>query len=59
IEQLEQRLGELQTQLGDPELYRTQGGRVAELQQRMSEVQQQLDQAYERWERLESMQTGS
>ncbi|MEW8507514.1 MAG: ATP-binding cassette domain-containing protein [Candidatus Thiodiazotropha sp.] len=58
IEDLEEQLGELQTLLGDPELYRTQGERAAQLQQRMSEVQQQLDQAYERWERLESMQAG-
>ncbi|PVV06567.1 MAG: ABC transporter ATP-binding protein [gamma proteobacterium symbiont of Ctena orbiculata] len=58
IEQLEERLGELQTRLGDPVLYRTGGERVAELQQHLSEVQQQLDQAYERWESLESMQGG-
>ncbi|MEW8291084.1 MAG: ATP-binding cassette domain-containing protein [Candidatus Thiodiazotropha endolucinida] len=59
IEVLEVRLGELQTRLGDPDLYRTQGERVAELQQQMSAVQLELDQAYERWETLESMQTGS
>jgi ATP-binding cassette subfamily F protein uup len=59
IEAFEAQLSELQTQLADPDLYRTQGGRVGELQQRMTEVQQQLDQAYERWETLESMQTAS
>jgi ATP-binding cassette subfamily F protein uup len=55
IEALEVQLSELQTQLGDPDFYRTQGERVGELQQQMSEVQQQLDQAYERWETLESI----
>ncbi|MBW9276104.1 MAG: ATP-binding cassette domain-containing protein [Candidatus Thiodiazotropha sp. (ex. Lucinisca nassula)] len=59
IEVLEVRLDELQTRLGDPDLYRTQGELVAELQQQMSAVQLELDQAYERWETLESMQTGS
>jgi ATP-binding cassette subfamily F protein uup len=59
IEQLETQLGELQALLGDPDLYRTQGERVAALQQQMSGVQQQLDQAYERWEILESMQAGN
>jgi ATP-binding cassette subfamily F protein uup len=59
IEQLEGQLDELQTQLGDPDLYRTQGERVASLQQQLTEVQQQLDKAYERWENLESMQSGN
>jgi ATP-binding cassette subfamily F protein uup len=59
IEQFESQLSELQVQLGDPDLYRTQGERVAALQQQLDEVQQQLDQAYERWETLESMQSGN
>ncbi len=58
IEGLEQTLSELQNQLSDPDLYRTQGEQVAALQQQMSGVQEQLDQAYERWESLESMQSG-
>ncbi|MES9943585.1 MAG: ATP-binding cassette domain-containing protein [Candidatus Thiodiazotropha sp.] len=58
IEALELQLDDLQTRLADPDLYRTQGDRVGELQLQMSEVQQELDQAYERWEILESMQTG-
>ncbi|PVV07780.1 MAG: ABC transporter ATP-binding protein [gamma proteobacterium symbiont of Ctena orbiculata] len=58
IEALELQLDDLQTRLADPDLYRTQGNRVGELQLQMSEVQQELDQAYERWEILESMQTG-
>ena len=59
IEALETQLDELQTQLSDPDLYRTQGDRVAAIQQQMSGVQEELDQAYERWETLESMQAGS
>jgi ATP-binding cassette subfamily F protein uup len=59
IEEMEQTLSELQQQLSDPELYRTQGEQVARLQQQVTGVQEQLDQAYERWEILESMQSES
>ncbi|MES9852151.1 MAG: ribosomal protection-like ABC-F family protein [Candidatus Thiodiazotropha sp. L084R] len=56
IEQLEQSLGGLQTQLSDPDLYQTSGGgQVEELQQQMKEVEQNLEQAYARWEYLESL----
>ncbi|MES9862340.1 MAG: ATP-binding cassette domain-containing protein [Candidatus Thiodiazotropha sp. LLP2] len=56
IEQLEQSLGGLQTQLSDPDLYQTSGGgQVEELQQQMTEVEQNLEQAYARWEYLESL----
>ncbi len=58
IEALEAQLTELQSQLSDPDLYRTQGERIAALQQQMAGVQQELDQAYERWETLESMLEG-
>ncbi|MCU7890717.1 MAG: ABC transporter ATP-binding protein, partial [Candidatus Thiodiazotropha sp. (ex Ustalcina ferruginea)] len=59
IEELEQRLAELQEQLSDPALYQSTGSEEAgRLQQQMNEVQQHLDQAYERWENLEALQTG-
>ncbi len=59
IEELESELHTIQTQLSDPELYRTQGEKVAVLQQEISRVQTELEQAYERWETLESNKAGS
>ncbi|MCU7945427.1 MAG: ATP-binding cassette domain-containing protein, partial [Candidatus Thiodiazotropha sp. (ex Cardiolucina cf. quadrata)] len=60
IEELEQRLAELQEQLSDPALYQSTASEEAgRLQQQMNEVQQHLDQAYERWENLEVLQTGA
>jgi ATP-binding cassette subfamily F protein uup len=59
IESLEAQLDELQTRLSDPELYRTQGEQVAQLQLEAARVQTELEQAYERWETLESLNTGT
>ncbi|MCU7932752.1 MAG: ATP-binding cassette domain-containing protein [Candidatus Thiodiazotropha sp. (ex Codakia rugifera)] len=60
IEELEQRLVELQEQLSDPALYQSTASEdVSRLQQQMNEVQQHLDQAYERWENLEVLQAGT
>lgn len=58
IEELEAELGELQTRLSDPALYRKQGEQVVELQQAIVRVQSELEHAYERWETLESRNTG-
>jgi ABC transport system ATP-binding/permease protein len=56
IEQLEQISADLQTQLSAPDLYQTASGeKVSELQQQMSEMEQNLEQAYARWEELESL----
>ncbi|MCU7859073.1 MAG: hypothetical protein KZQ86_04410, partial [Candidatus Thiodiazotropha sp. (ex Lucinoma kastoroae)] len=47
-------------QLSDPALYQSTASEEAgRLQQQMNEVQQHLDQAYERWENLEALQTGA
>jgi len=59
IETLEADLGGLQARLGDPELYRTGGERVAQLQQEVARVQAELEQAYERWQTLESLKEGA
>ncbi|MEJ2592332.1 MAG: ATP-binding cassette domain-containing protein [Candidatus Thiodiazotropha sp.] len=59
IEQLEAELDALQTRMGDPELYRTQGEQVVRLQQDVARVQTELEQAYERWETLEALKTGA
>ncbi len=53
IEALEAELGEIQTALGDPELYRASPERVAELSARMQQLEGELTGAYQRWEVLE------
>ena len=53
IEALEIELEDLQGALGDPELYRTSPEKVTELGARMQQVEQELAQAYQRWEALE------
>jgi ATP-binding cassette subfamily F protein uup len=56
IEQLEQSLSHLQTRLSDPGLYQSAGGdQIGELQLQVSEVEQNLEQAYDRWEHLETL----
>ncbi|MEJ2407359.1 MAG: ATP-binding cassette domain-containing protein, partial [Candidatus Thiodiazotropha sp.] len=59
IEGLEAELDRLQTLLSDPELYRSQGDQVVNLQQAVARVQTELEQAYERWETLESLNAGT
>ncbi len=59
IESLEAELDDLQRQLSDPELYRSQGEQVTELQTAVARVQTELEQAYERWETLESLKAGA
>lgn len=54
IENLETELEVLQARLGDPEFYRSGGDQVAQLQQELARMQSELEQAYERWETLES-----
>ena len=53
IEALETELGEIQAGLGDPDLYRASPGKVGELSARMQQVEQDLAEAYRRWEALE------
>ncbi len=53
IEQQETELAKIQESLGDPDLYRTDPQAVADLGQRMNELEQQLATDYARWEELE------
>jgi len=53
IEVLESELGEIQAALASPDLYRASTAKVAELNNRMQQVEQELAQAYERWAALE------
>jgi len=55
IELLEQEQKELYKQLADPELYRGGGDRIAPAKIRADTLQQELDEAYARWEELESI----
>ena len=55
IELLEQEQKELYKQLADPEFYRGGGDRIAPARIRVDTLQQELDEAYARWEALESL----
>ncbi len=55
IEALEEEQSKLHSSLADPELYRTAGGTVAELTDRLGRVESELEAAFARWEELESM----
>ncbi|MFP4431262.1 MAG: ATP-binding cassette domain-containing protein [Spirochaetaceae bacterium] len=56
---LEASIAGLQNTLGDPELYRNEGDRVAEIANELSETEERLAQAYERWEELEELSRGA
>ncbi len=54
IEALESELAQLQQQLADPELYAEQGADgLASLGERLKQVEDELEQCFERWEALE------
>jgi ATP-binding cassette subfamily F protein uup len=53
IEQQEAELSEIQENLSDPDLYRTDPQAVTDLSQRMTELEQLLAADYARWEELE------
>jgi ATP-binding cassette subfamily F protein uup len=55
IELLEQEQKELYKHLGDPEFYRGGGDRIAPARIRVDTLRQELDEAYARWEELESL----
>ncbi len=55
IETLESEIEALHGQLADPELYRSDGARVAELQKRLESLEAELSTAYNRWDELEAL----
>lgn len=55
IEALETEKGELESQLADPELYKTGGDRVSTLRDRLAALEPELARLYERWQVLESI----
>jgi len=55
IEALEQGVEAIHRELSDPEIYKGDPARVAELKQGLSETEAELGQAYARWEALEAL----
>jgi len=55
IETLESRLKTVQSQAADPDLYQSSRERIAEVMQSLEETEAALQQAYQRWEHLESL----
>jgi len=55
IEQLEGEQETVHAALADPAMYRDDPQRAAELNQRLTEIETELGDAYKRWERLEAM----
>lgn len=53
IDRLEAEQAELHARLADPDFYREAGERVAALNERLSEIEAELETAYGRWEELE------
>ncbi len=54
IEQFEQQINALQSQLNDPELYRGDNQKATQLNQQLQQCETELSKAYERWEILEA-----
>ncbi len=57
IDLLEEEIEALHLQLADPELYRSRGEEVAGMQQRLASIEQQLEDAFVRWEELDALGT--
>ena len=55
IEELEARQERLQRQMQDPVFYQGEKSQIAEVKGQLDRVQEELEQAYGRWERLESL----
>ena len=55
IEALENAIESLQTQLADPELYREDPAKIADLKQQVSAKEEELDEVFSRWEELEGI----
>jgi ATP-binding cassette subfamily F protein uup len=55
IERLEKEIEALHALLADPELYRENAERVSDLKEQLSARENELEQAFERWEELEAL----
>jgi len=55
IEELEQEQKRIYGKMSSPEFYRNDGGKIRQAQARLEELKLALDEAYDRWEGLESL----
>ncbi len=54
IEEMDAELAALHAAIAEPGFYQQDGGAIAETTERMGQLEQELEQAYARWEQLES-----
>ncbi len=57
IAALEEEQAGLHTQLGDPEFYRTAGAEVAQVNERLARLEEELESAFLRWDELENLKS--
>ncbi len=55
IEQLESEIAAIHEKMADPEFYQQGGEAIANVQEQLNQLNQQLEQAYQRWESLEQI----
>ena len=55
IEHIESQIAELHQQMAEPTFYQQSGGEIASAQARLTDLESQLSQAYQRWEQLEAL----
>jgi ATP-binding cassette subfamily F protein uup len=58
IEELDAELATAHATVADPEFYQQDGATIAEANKRLQQLEQELEQAYARWEELESSSAG-
>ena len=58
IEELDAELASAHATVADPEFYQQDGATIAEANKRLQQLEQELEQAYARWEELESSSAG-
>ncbi|MDF1796632.1 MAG: ATP-binding cassette domain-containing protein [Coxiellaceae bacterium] len=54
IEQLENKINELQKQLADPDLYQQDADKAQSLQKQLTDSEKQLKESYQKWENLDN-----
>ena len=57
IEKLEAEQKILYEKMADPEFYKQKGAQIGRIREKLSELEQELESAYERWETLEAIST--
>jgi ATP-binding cassette subfamily F protein uup len=57
IEGLEIQIGEITELISQPDFYKSERAEIEKTEQQLADVQQQLNQSYQRWEELDAQQT--